>query len=59
MSSIKFLKEAEKQRNDLDALITLVTALSQTLTQLEERIKVLENGPRQRQTNRSNRGGEN
>jgi cell division protein FtsB len=44
------LKQVERLARDLDAAYTLLRTLSEQVTQLQERIKTLENGNRPRRT---------
>jgi prefoldin subunit 5 len=50
-------KAIQVHKRELDALVALVMALSESLTKAEERITALENGNRQRRTPSSNRRG--
>lgn len=48
-------KAIQVQTRQLEALIAIVKALSESLTKAEDRITALENGNRQRRTPSSNR----
>ena len=49
-------RQIEKAINEVDALVTLLTAVNVSLAALEERVKALEDDNRQRSSASGNRG---
>ena len=49
-------RQIEKAINEVDALVTLLTAVNVSLAALEERVKALEDDHRQRSSASGNRG---